>query len=74
MIKVIATLCSLVSPQDCQDHVLVSASFAAISIPACMMGSPELKDMLVDLASDHPNQRIKTWRCEMGERVKKQGI
>ena len=74
MIKIVAILCSLTSPADCHDYPVTSGSFGNISIPACMMGAPELHDMLVDIVKDHPNERVASWRCEMGERVKKQGI
>lgn len=69
MIKVIAVLCSLSDPNVCHNHTLVSANMGDLPIPVCMQGSPELRDMLVDLVADHPNERLKTWLCEMGERI-----
>jgi hypothetical protein len=70
MIKVIAVLCSLASPQDCHDEVVTTSNFADISMTACLMGAPQLADWM----KEHPAERLAGWRCEFGERAKKAGI
>jgi hypothetical protein len=68
MISIVAILCSLASPQDCHNEVVITADFGEISMTSCMMGAPQLAEWM----KDHPNERLAGWRCFFGKRV--QGI
>jgi hypothetical protein len=62
MIKIIATLCSLISPGTCHDQLVTTSDFADVSLTSCMMGAPQLADWM----KQHPADRLAGWRCTIG--------
>jgi hypothetical protein len=55
VIKIIAVLCSLSSPANCQEQI--------ISMQSCLMGVPQLADWM----QQHPAERLAAWRCVIGK-------
>jgi hypothetical protein len=64
MIKIVAVLCSLTSPENCHEQTVTTSDFADISVQACLMGAPQLADWM----KQHPAERLAAWRCEIGKR------
>ena len=63
MIKVIAVLCSLASPNNCHEQLVTSSDFAEISVQSCLMGAPQLAEWM----NQHPAERLAAWRCVIGK-------
>ena len=62
MIKIIAVLCSLSSPENCYEKIVTTSDFAAVSMQSCLMGAPQLADWM----KQHPAERLAAWRCVIG--------
>jgi hypothetical protein len=67
MIKIIAVLCSLSSPENCHEQTVTTSDFANISVQSCLMGAPQLADWM----KQHPAERLAAWRCEIGTRERR---
>ena len=63
MIKVIAVLCSVTTPADCNEVTVTSSDFAEISMQSCLMGTPQLAEWM----NQHPAERLAAWRCVIGK-------
>lgn len=63
MIKIIAVLCSLASPNNCHEQLVTSSDFAQVSVQSCLMGAPQLAEWM----NQHPAERLAAWRCVIGE-------
>lgn len=61
MIKIIATLCSLVTGQ-CHDETITTSDFADLTMTGCLVGMPEIANWM----KQHPGQRLAGWRCTIG--------
>jgi hypothetical protein len=66
MLVLIMTVCSLASPNQCNEARLEFTDNA--SLMQCMMQAPPY---LAQWAGDHPNDRITRWRCAYPEREDK---
>ena len=64
IIRVIATICSLTSPDQCVDKLVTDSNMEDISMQACLMGMPALAHWM----ESFPTYRLASWRCQMGER------
>jgi hypothetical protein len=64
VIKVIAVLCSLSSPENCHEHTVTTSDFAEVSMQSCLMGAPQLAEWM----KQHPAERLAAWRCVIGKR------
>lgn len=64
MIKIIAVLCSLSSPENCHEQIVTTSDFAEVSMQSCLMGAPQLADWM----NQHPAERLAAWRCVIGKR------
>ena len=62
MIQIIAVLCSLSSPADCQEKTVTTSDFADITLTSCLMGAPQLAEWM----QQFPNKRLAKWRCVIG--------
>ena len=62
MIKIVAVLCSLVSPANCHDQIVTTSDFAEVSMQSCLMGAPQLAEWM----NQHPAERLAGWRCVIG--------
>ena len=63
MLKIIAVLCSLSSPDQCHEQLVTSSDFENISLQSCLMGAPQLADWM----KNHPAERLAGWRCVLGK-------
>jgi hypothetical protein len=63
VIKIIAVLCSLSSPENCHEQTVTTSDFADVSMQSCLMGAPQLAEWM----KDHPVERLAAWRCVIGE-------
>ncbi|MEA2888743.1 MAG: hypothetical protein QOD11_3103 [Bradyrhizobium sp.] len=63
MIKIIAVLCSLSSPENCHEQIVTTSDFAEVSMQSCLMGAPQLADWM----KQHPAERLAAWRCVIGQ-------
>jgi hypothetical protein len=63
MIKIIAVLCSLSSPESCHEQMVTSSDFADVSMQSCMVGAPQLAEWM----KQHPAERLAAWRCVIGQ-------
>jgi hypothetical protein len=63
MIKIVAILCSLASPDSCHEQVVTTSDFADVSMQACLMGAPQLAEWM----KQHPAERLAAWRCVIGK-------
>ena len=63
MIRVIAVICSLSSPENCYEQVVTTSDFADITVQSCLMGAPQLADWM----KQHPAERLAGWRCVIGK-------
>jgi hypothetical protein len=63
MIKIIAVLCSLSSPENCHEQIVTTSDFANVSMQSCLMGAPQLAEWM----KDHPAERLAAWRCVIGQ-------
>ena len=63
MIKIIAVLCSLSSPESCHEQMVTSSDFADVSMQSCMVGAPQLAEWM----NQHPAERLAAWRCVIGQ-------
>ena len=66
MIQIIAVLCSLSSPADCQEKTVTTSDLAEITMTSCMMGAPQLAEWM----KQHPGKRLAKWRCVIGTPAK----
>ncbi len=64
MIAIIAVLCSLSSPANCQEQTVTTSDFADVSMQSCLMGAPQLADWM----NQHPTERLAAWRCGFGKK------
>jgi hypothetical protein len=64
VIKIIAVLCSLSSPENCHEQTVTTSDFDDLSIQSCLMGAPQLADWM----KQHPAERLAEWRCVIGKR------
>jgi hypothetical protein len=62
VIKIIALLCSVSSPENCHEQVVTTSDFAVIGMQSCMVGAPQLADRM----KQHPAERLAAWRCMIG--------
>jgi hypothetical protein len=53
MIKIIAVLCGLSSPANCNEQVVTTSDFAEVSMQSCLMGAPGLAVWM----KQHPAER-----------------
>lgn len=67
MIKIIAVLCSLASPENCHEQTVTTSDFTDISVQSCLMGAPQLADWM----KQHPAERLAAWRCVIGKQEKR---
>jgi hypothetical protein len=63
VIKIIAVLCSLSSPDNCYEQMVTNSDFADVSVQSCLMGAPQLADWM----KQHPAERLAAWRCVIGK-------
>jgi len=63
MIKIIALLCSLSSPEICHEQTVTTSDFANVSMQSCLIGAPQLAEWM----KQHPAERLAAWRCVVGE-------
>ena len=63
MIEIIAVLCSLSSPANCQEQTVTTSDFADVSMQSCLIGAPQLADWM----KQHPAERLAAWRCVIGK-------
>ena len=63
MIKVIAVLCSVTTPADCNELTVTSSDFADISMQSCLIGTPQLAEWM----KQHPAERLAAWLCVIGK-------
>ncbi len=63
MIKVIAVLCSLASPDNCHEQTVTTSDVADVSMQSCMIGMPQLAEWM----KQHPAERLAAWRCVIGK-------
>jgi hypothetical protein len=64
MITILAMLCSLSSPANCQEWTVTTSDFADVSMQSCLMGAPQLAEWM----KQHPAERLAAWRCVSGSR------
>jgi hypothetical protein len=64
MITILAVLCSLASPANCQELTVTTSDFADVSMQSCLMGAPQLAEWM----KQHPAERLAAWRCVSGNR------
>ena len=64
MIKIIAVLCSLSSPENCHEQIVTTSDFAEVSVQSCLMGAPQLAEWM----KQYPTERLAAWRCVIGKR------
>jgi hypothetical protein len=67
VIKIIAVLCSLASPNNCHEQTVTTSDFAEVSVQSCLMGAPQLADWM----NQHPTERLAAWRCVIGQQVRR---
>ena len=65
MITILAVLCSLASPANCQELTVTTSDFADVSMQSCLMGAPQLAEWM----NQHPAERLAAWRCVIGKQV-----
>jgi hypothetical protein len=63
VIKIIAVLCNLSSPENCHEQVVTTSDFADVAMQSCLMGAPQLADWM----KQHPAERLAGWRCVIGK-------
>ena len=63
MIKIIAVLCSLASPESCRELTVTTSDFADVTMQSCLMGAPQLAEWM----KQHPAERLAAWRCVIGK-------
>ena len=63
MVQVIAVLCSLAPPADCNEQAVTISDFADISMQSCLMSAPQIAEW----TKQHPGQRLAAWRCVVGK-------
>ena len=66
MIQIIAVLCSLSAPADCQEKTVTNSDLAEITMTSCMMGAPQLAVWM----QQFPTKRLAKWRCVIGTPAK----
>jgi hypothetical protein len=67
VIKIVAVLCSLASPEKCHEQVVTTSDFADVAMQSCLMGAPQLADWM----KQHPAERLAAWRCVIGKQDKR---
>ena len=67
MIKIVAVLCSLVSPGNCHDQIVTTSDFAEVSMQSCLKGAPQLAEWM----NQHPAERLAGWRCVIGQQPRR---
>lgn len=60
MIKVIAILCKLASPNDCHEAIVTTSDLDNVTSKSCQVGMPQLAAFM----ADYPTYRLIRWRCE----------
>jgi hypothetical protein len=63
VIKIIAVLCSLSSPENCHEQIVTTSDVADVSVQSCLMGAPQLAEWM----NQHPAERLAAWRCVIGK-------
>ncbi len=63
MIKIVAVLCSLSSPESCHEQIVTSSDFADVTMQSCLMGAPQLAEWM----KQHPAERLAACRCVIGK-------
>jgi hypothetical protein len=63
MIKIIAVLCSVASPENCHEQIVTTSDVADITMHSCMIGVPQLAEWM----KQHPAERLAKWRCVIGK-------
>jgi hypothetical protein len=63
VIKIIAVLCSLSSPDNCHEQIVTTSDVADVSVQSCLMGAPQLAEWM----NQHPAERLAAWRCVIGK-------
>jgi hypothetical protein len=63
VIKIIAVLCSLSSPENCHEQTVTTSDFADVSMQSCLIGAPQLAEWM----KQHPAGRLAAWRCVIGK-------
>jgi hypothetical protein len=64
MIAIIAVLCNLSAPANCNEQTVTTSDFADVSVQSCLIGPPQLADWM----KQHPAERLAAWRCVIGKR------
>lgn len=67
MIRIVAVLCSLSSPQSCHEQTVTTSDFAEVTMTGCLMGAPQLAEFM----RSYPQYRLARWRCVIGESEKR---
>ena len=62
MIKILAVICKLTAPADCQELTVTSSDFADLTMTGCLVGAPQLARWM----EGHPGYRLASWRCSIG--------
>lgn len=62
MIKIIAVICKLASPSDCQELTVSGSDFADLTMTGCLVGLPQLAEWM----KGHPAHRLASWKCSIG--------
>jgi hypothetical protein len=63
MITIVAVLCSLSFPANCNEQTVTTSDFANISMQSCLIGAPQLAEWM----KQHPADRLAAWRCVIGK-------
>jgi len=62
VIKIIAVLCSLSSPEICHEQTVTTSDLAEVSMHSCLVGVPQLAECM----KQHPAERLAAWRFVIG--------
>ena len=71
IVKVIATLCAIASPDTCRDQIVTTSDYSDVSMKACQVGMPQLADFMRAFPQ---YDELRGWRCEHGDIPKKERI
>jgi hypothetical protein len=71
MIKIIATLCSLASPNNCHEVTITSSDWQeGLTMSSCH----DVPKIVQWVQQNHPADRLAGWKCQIGEMPKGQEI
>ena len=65
MIKIIAVLCTLSSPENCHEEIVTTSDFADVSLQSCLMGAPQLAEWM----KQHPPSASRNGGARLANRM-----